>query len=311
MTDFLDRVVARVLPVPGGGRVVQTRPRSRFEEPSLGGMGEGRLEEEAIPVEADHPMGRQPPRPGNGAGAHTGAGTQGRTVGSGVVVSPADPVLDIRGAPDGAVGRRGTAAAVPPEPPGHVLPASVRSGRRATGLRRPSGDEGRPGVAGQSAAQGPSSPPPSAPASRGPDLLPVPSLPAGRPVGEDVEIHPGRGSLGAEVPRLQLGPQPRPAVGEDGTPGAGNAQDGAARKAEPPGPGPRRETVLRLPGGHASPPPVDPTPPPIQLRIGRLEIRGSAPAPTPRRTPVAPPQPRPPALDLAEYLRRRSTGRQP
>jgi hypothetical protein len=311
MTDFLDRLVARVLPGQGGQAVVRTRPRSRFEQGAPTGVSEpgGEVQEGApgeaarsgSPVGSSRESGQSTvstvsprgartsasaPAPG-GTGPGAGEGSGSRTEG----VLPGTDRLRARTpavqAPSGE-GTRGPAE----EGRGVADPAAVL---RPVPRRSAVGGEGRDGAA-------------LAPEERRGDSA---EDPGGRsrsqPRGMEVPLSPTDPGSPAPVLRPLPATPSMPGSLTPAVPGAEDvrgAREGASRPEQPP-------VVHLRPAPRPRGPETAPEPAPVQLRIGRVEIRGNEPAPTHRRTPLPPPQPRSPALDLAEYLRRRNHGRRP
>jgi hypothetical protein len=315
MTDFLDRIVARVLPVQSREGVVRTRPRSLFEERVV---GVAELEEG-----------------GNGVAWAEGAATWAESVQREGSVAEGRRL----GGGEGEERRGGepsparSGATSGPSPALRRAPGGLMEGNAAD-----AGEGSRPAT-----ATGTMSPEGSERSSRGWD--------AGR--GMEVPTG-GDGSLrGAAIPRGQEGGAPTPPMAGPGAPGPRESGGSTTRDITGPAHGapPAPSIRLRASADQATPPvqppsrperrgaeeapqaprgrdglplrpsagadaryplPPEPALPAIQLRIGRVEIRGDRATPQAPRPPAPPPpRPRAPAVDLAEYLRRRDAGRRP
>ena len=137
----------------------------------------------------------------------------------------------------------------------------------------------------------------------------------GRPVPPLKDRAALLGEVATPSPTIRLRPS---SAGDGVAPPPGQRLSGVEhRRPGEEGPGaPRGRDGLPLrPSAGADaryPLPPEPALPAIQLRIGRVEIRGDRATPQAPRPPAPPPpRPRAPAVDLAEYLRRRDAGRRP
>jgi hypothetical protein len=315
MTDFLDRIVARVLPVQSREGVVRTRPRSRFEE---GVAGVAELEEggngvesvegastwpESVQREGSVAEGR---RLGGGEGEERPGGElsparSGATSGPSPALRPARGGLMEGNAADAGEGSRPVAV------PGAMSPeGSERSSRgwdARRGMEAATGGDGS--LRGAAMGRGQEGAAPTPP-------LAGPGAPGRRESGgAGTEGTTGPDQVSPPAPTIRLRP----------------SADQATPPVQPPSRPERRgaEEALQAPRGRDGLPlrpsagadarfplPPEPALPAIQLRIGRVEIRGDRAAPPAPRPPAPPPpRPRAPAVDLAEYLRRRDAGRRP
>lgn len=318
MTDFLDRIVARVLPVQSREGVVRTRPRSRFEQ---GVVGVADLEAggdgvESVDGAADGAAGGQ--RTGEGGEGATDGGAR-REDRAGAARSPdpmearaPEPVLrrSARGQPPGSGVDEGDGSA----------PARSTRSPRAEGSHGVSGrlDDAR-GLDARGRGVLDSADARTTPALRREPLDPgassrpvrgaLPGNERATPPAKDRATPSGEVATPAPAPAIRL----RPSADEGVAP---SMQRPERRGADEGSRAPRSRDGLPLrPSAGADthlPLPSEPTLPAIQLRIGRVEIRGDRAAPpAPRPPSPPPPRPRAPAVDLAEYLRRRDAGRRP